>query len=386
MPDKHARLSASGAYRWMHCPPSANLEAELKEETSSYAEEGTAAHELAEIKLRLFSDPKSRRLKNRIKKARLSEFYNEEMESATDDYVNAVIEKFNEAKTRSSDAMLIIEKKVDLGEWIPGGFGTADAIIISDGLIEVIDLKYGKGVQVSAEDNPQTRLYGVGACYILDYLYEIDDVQMTIIQPRLDSISSEFISLHDLYEWAYGPLQEAAHTAAAGGGEFAAGSWCKFCKARYTCRARAEENLRLAEYEFAKPPMLEPEEIADILGRAAELKAWASDVEKHALYQAENHGVKYPGWKLVEGRSTRKYSDEQAVIGALRDAGYSEEEIYQKKLQGITAMQKMLGKKQMKELLGELIIKPAGKPTLVIESDKRPEISGVESAQKDFEE
>jgi hypothetical protein len=381
----------------MACTPSAALEAELQqlaeelgaeEETSTFAEEGTAAHELAEIKLRLFLEPKSRKLKNRLKEARLSSYYCNEMEEATDLYVNHIIEAYNEATSfsDSGDAVLLVEQRLDFSPWVPGGFGTGDALIIADQQIDVIDLKYGKGIPVSADRNPQMRLYALGAVHTYGMLYDLTDVQMTIFQPRLDSVSIDIESVSELLRWAENTVKPLAQKADAGEGEFVPGDHCRWCAARFTCRARAEKNLELAQYEFAAPPELSIDEIAGILQQAEALQSWVKDIQSYALDQAEKHGVQFPGWKLVEGRSVRKIADEASVVGALRDEGFSDEDIYTMKLAGLTAFGKLLGKKKMEELLGPYIIKPPGKPTLVPEQDKRPEISSVDSARNDFKE
>ena len=390
MPDVHAKLSASGAHRWMHCTPSVLLEQEItagkEEETSSFAEEGTAAHELAEIKLRLSVEPQSRKLKGRLKKARESEYYNSEMEEATDLYVNHVIEAYNEAKafSDSGDAVLLIEERLDFSPWVPDGFGTGDALIIADSTIDVIDLKYGKGIKVSAEANPQMRLYALGALHTYGALYDIDTVGMTIFQPRLDHVSTDAMDAKALLAWAQITVKPLAEMADKGEGEYVPGDHCRWCAARFTCRARAQKNLEVAAYEFRDPPELSQEEIADILSKAVDLQSWVSDVQSYALEQAERHGVKFPGWKLVEGRSTRKYSDEQAIEETLIAMGYKSEEIFNMKLKGITDMTKLLGKKTTENLIGQYIVKPAGKPTLVPESDKRKELSSAASAAEDF--
>jgi hypothetical protein len=391
MPGVHAKLSASGASRWMACPPSVELEAEIRskhknEETSVYAEEGTAAHELAEAKLRLYLEPKSRKLKAELKKARASSWYNEEMEEATTRYVDKVIELYHDALKSSDDALLLVEQRLDFSPWVPEGFGTGDAVIIGDGRLRVCDLKYGKGVPVSAEGNPQARLYGLGAYYTYEAVYDIDGVETWIIQPRLDAVSSELISASDLLQWATDEVVPKAQLAAEGAGEFTPGSHCRWCAAKATCRARTEANLMMASYEFAPPATLDTDEIAVVLSKAEELQAWAKDLQAYALEQAEKHGVKFAGWKLVEGRSVRTIEDEAAVIGALRDEGFTDDDIYTRKLAGLTAYGKLLGKKTLETLLGPYIIKPPGKPTLVPEADKRPEISSAASAAVDFEE
>lgn len=384
----HAILSASGAYRWMNCTPSARLEQQFPNNTSTYAEEGTFAHALAELKL-------SRQIANSLRpsvfKKRLAEMqkhplYSTGLEDYVDQYVALVGERFMAAKNACADTLVLLEQRLDFSQWVPGGFGTGDVVLISDQVIEVIDLKYGKGVPVSADNNPQTRLYGLGALNTFSSLYDFDRVRMTIIQPRLDSISTEEMLFDDLVSWAHHVLAPKAELAHTGEGEFCAGDHCKFCRAKATCRARAEANLALARYEFAEPSLLSNEEVAEILAQADQLKAWVTDLQGYALDQAENHGVTFAGWKLVEGRSVRKYADIDAVAAALLGAGYLEEQIYEKSLYGITAMEKALGKKEFGVLLSDLVIKPGGKPVLVPQTDKRPEINSVQSAINDFKE
>ena len=385
----HAILSPSGAHRWMHCPPSAQLEKRFPDERSDYAAEGTFAHRVADLRL---SRAIANTLKPSIYKKQLAElkkdsWYSTALEEYVEAYVAQVTEIFLTAKKQCKDTLVLLEQRLDFSEWVPGGFGTGDVVIISDDTLEVIDLKYGKGVPVSAEDNPQTRLYGLGAIRTYQMLYDFSKVRMTIIQPRLDSISTEELTVNELLVWAYGEVKPKAALANAGEGEFCAGDHCRFCRARATCRARAEHNMELAKYDFQDAFLLTPSEIAEILGKAEELVRWASDVKEHALDQAINHGEKFPGWKLVEGKSNRKYSDEEAVAQTLIKADYKEDAIYKpKELLGITALEKEVGKKKFSQLLGELIIKPSGKPTLVPESDKRPEINSTDAAKADFSE
>ena len=383
---KHAILSASGAYRWLACPPSARLEEQFAETTSTYAEEGTLAHGIAEQKLRfLLKQISAQDYAQALQIFEKNEFYSASMLDYIETYTSIVMEKVNEAKARSADAVVLLEQKLDFSDWVPEGFGTGDVVVISDGVLEIIDLKYGKGVPVAAEDNAQMRLYALGALATFDSLYDIKTVRMTIVQPRLDSISSDEIPAETLYWWADTELIKRAQLAWEGKGEFQAGEHCRFCRARYTCRARAEANLELAKMEFKKPELLTDEEIGEVLKQADELKAWVSDVFDYALVQARDHGKKFPGWKLVEGRSVRQYADEDTVAKKLTEAGYKEEQIYEKKLWGITAMEKLLGKALFNELLGGLVIKPPGKPTLVPEADKRPEINSIAAAMADFQ-
>ena len=382
---KHAVLSASSAYRWLACPPSAQLEEQFEETTSTYAEEGTLAHSIAERKLRfLLKQISAQDYAQALQIFEKNEFYSASMLDYIESYTSIVMEKVNEAKARSADAVVLLEQKLDFSDWVPEGFGTGDVVIISDGVLEIIDLKYGKGVPVSAEDNAQMRLYALGALATFDSLYDIQTVRMTVVQPRLDSVSSDEITAEMLYWWADTELIKRAQLAWEGKGEFQAGEHCRFCRARFNCRARAEANLELAKMEFKKPELLTDEEISEVLKQADELRAWVSDVFDYALVQARDHGKKFKGWKLVEGRSVRQYADEGKVAETLLKAGYKEEQIYEKKLWGITAMEKLLGKTLFNELLGDLVIKPAGKPTLVPESDKRPEINSITAAVADF--
>jgi len=381
----HAVLSASGAHRWIECPPSARLEQQFPDEPSPYAEEGTVAHALAEVRLKQALGERVR-VPARVTK---SEYYSQSpaMEEHIAGYVTLVMERINAHRTCTPDPLIMFEQRLDFSRWVPEGFGTGDVVIVSDLGVEVIDLKYGQGVPVSAEGNPQLRLYGLGAYDAFGALYDLNRVFMTIVQPRLDHITTEELAVSALLEWAEEVIVPAARLAAEGKGEFRAGEHCRFCRARAVCRARAEANLELARFDFAKPDTLSPEEIAEILTQLErDFLAWASDIQAYALDQAVNHGIKFPGWKLVEGRSNRKYSDEEAVKAVLRGAGYTDDQILRMDLKGITDIEKLLGKKRFGELLADYVIKPAGKPTLVPESDKRPEISTASNAAADFAE
>ena len=383
----HAILSASGSERWLACPPSARLEQEFENTTSQYAEEGRYAHTLAELHLQHFLGTLTKRqLNTRLKKLKENDFYSQEMDDYIQAYIDIAIEKINTARARSEDALIFIEQRLDFSSWVPEGFGTGDLVLIADGAVEVVDLKYGKGVSVSAIENTQMRLYGLGAYYTFDMLYDIRTVCMTIVQPRLDSISTEECSAEELLSWGKNVVKPKAQLAFEGKGEYAAGDHCQFCRARHTCRTRAATNLELAKYDFQDPPLLSDEETADVLSRAIELQSWASDVQTYALEQARDHDKKWPGWKLVEGRSNRQYVDKGTAAKALQAAGYKEDDIFEKVLLGITAMEKLLGKKRFAELLtkAELVVKPPGKPTLVPENDKRAELDPLASAKEDF--
>jgi hypothetical protein len=385
----HALLSASGSKRWLSCPPSAQLEKQLPEQKSEYAEEGTFAHALAELKLgrAVANNIRPSVYKKKLAEMKNNPLYSTSMEEYIEQYATQVFERLMKARKNCSDALILLEQRLDFSEWVPEGFGTGDVVIIADNILEIIDLKYGKGVPVSAIDNPQTRLYGLGCIANYSMLYDFDTIRMTIIQPRLDSISTEEMTVDELLKWAEEYVKPRAALAIAGEGELAAGDHCQFCRAKFTCRKRAEANLEMAKYDFQDPFLLTVEEIAEILAKADELQKWAKDVQDYALDQASNHGVKFPGWKLVEGRSNRKYVDENAVIDKLKAEGYPEEVFYApRKIWGITEMEKVLGKKLFEKHLRGLVIKPAGKPVLVPESDKRPELSSVASAQADFKE
>ena len=373
MPNKHALLSASSAYRWLACPPSALLSAKYEDTSSSYAQEGTAAHALAEYKVlkalgRKADDPTEN-----------LDYFNEEMDEATDAYAGYVLEQVAEAKKATTDPIVLVEQRVDFSTYVPDGFGTADALIIADDKLSITDLKYGQGVLVEADHNPQLMCYALGAYEMFSALYDIETVSMTIFQPRRDSVSVFEMKASDLLDWAENTLKPKAELAAEGKGDFTAGEHCRFCKAKADCRARAEANLALARYDFALPPTLTDADIEAILPLLDELTSWAEDIKAYALTRAVA-GKEWHGYKLVAGRSNRKYVNEDVVAKKVSDAGFNP---YEEKLLGITAMTKLLGKNRFEELLSSLIEKPQGKPTLVPESDKRP---AMNSAKEDFKE
>ena len=370
---KHAVLSASSSERWLNCPPSARLCEAYEDKGSDYAAEGTDAHALAEARLKqALGIPTEDPVENLT-------WYNAEMEDCAQGYAAYVVELLETAKQTCSDPVVMIEQRVDFSRWVPGGFGTGDCICIAEGLLNIVDLKYGAGIEVSADHNPQMMLYALGALEIFDGIYDIDAVRMTIYQPRKSNISIFEMSKDALLTWADTELTEKARLAYEGQGNFSCGEWCRFCKAKAECRERAIYNLRLAQYDFLNPALLQDEEIADILGRIDALTSWASDVKEYALQQAIS-GKEWTGWKLVEGRSNRKYTSEADVAAAVESVGLDP---YERKVLGVTAMQKLLGKTRFEELLSPYIEKPQGKPTLVLESDKRP---AMNTAKNDFME
>ncbi|EPF1982464.1 DUF2800 domain-containing protein [Listeria monocytogenes] len=389
MPEIHAKLSASGSSRWLNCTPSIALEAKFPEQRDGgvFAQEGTLAHSFAELLLQKFNDEVTKaeyaRKLNRLKKNSL---YDASMIDHVEVYTTIVIEKFQEAHAADKNAVLSIEQQLDYSEYARGGFGTGDAVIVGNGVVEIIDLKYGKGVPVSAKENSQLMLYGLGAYNAFELDYDLHTVRMTIVQPRLDDVTEFEMEVSDLLDWAENVVKPAALLADAGKGELNPGPWCKFCRARSICKARAEANLALTSYDFKDPRLLQPHEIAKVLGQVAELKSWVEDVKSFALKEAESRGIEFPGWKLVEGRSNRRYADAEMVQAMLELEGYSEEELLSKKLISLTDMEKLIGKKQVSAILGDLIEKPAGKPTLVVETDKRQAVKLKSDATDDFAE
>ena len=374
MPPKgHAILSASSSERWLNCPPSARLCEAYEDKGSDYTAEGTDAHTLCEFRLKqALGMPTEDPIEN------LS-WYNEEMEECAAGYADYVVELLETAKLTCSDPVIMIEQRVNFSRWVPDGFGTADCIVIADGVMNICDYKHGKGVEVSAAANPQMMLYALGALEIFDGIYDIDTVRMTIFQPRKANVSVYEMEKADLLEWADTDLTQKAKLAYEGQGDFRCGEWCRFCKAKAECRERAAANLELARYDFQTPALLDDEEIAVILGKVDALTAWASDVKEYALQRAIS-GKEWTGWKLVEGRSNRKYTNDAVVAATVENAGFDP---YERKVLGVTAMQKMLGKSRFEELLAPYIEKPQGKPTLVPESDKRP---AMNTAKNDFME
>lgn len=373
----HAFLSPSASHRWLMCPPSAKLNAALPDQTSPYAKQGTDAHELCAY---LVEKALGRDVKDPTENL---DYYDEEMQMCAEGYTEFVMQELELARQTCLDTEVLVEQKVDFSKWVEGGKGTADCILLSDGTAEIIDYKNGLGVMVSSESeefggNPQLMCYSLGVIDMFDGIYNIDTIRMAIYQPRRDNLSVYEMSKADLLKWADEVLAPTAALAMKGEGEFKAGSHCQFCKCKATCRKRAEFNLEMAQYDFAMPDTLEDHEVEAILMKVDQLTSWADDVKEYALNQALQ-GKEYENFKVVEGRSVRKYTDEDAVAFAVKDAGFDP---YEKKLLGITAMTSLLGKKKFEDLLGGMIMKPPGKPTLVPKSDKRPAMKNT--AQEDF--
>lgn len=384
----HALLSASGSSRWINCTPSAKLEEKYgKQTTSVYAQEGTLAHEISELYIKhdILHSIDAEEFSHQLEMLMENELFNEEMLSVIPIYVDYCASEYKSAKSQNSEAIMEIEQKLDLTEYVPESFGTADCIIISDGTIEVIDLKYGKGVPVYADANRQLMLYGLGALRKFDVMYDIQNIKLTIVQPRINNISTWQISVKDLMHWAETELKPAAKLAFEGKGEIKAGSWCKFCSVKNKCKALAEQQLEIAKYEFKKPEFLSDDEISDILKRAHKFIEWINSIEEYAQTEAYNGNKVWPGFKVVEGISRRKWVDEEKVIDTLysRFPELSDDQIFDTKLVSISQIEKLLGKKTVQEKLGDVIIKPQGKPTLVPDTDKRPSI-GIEDAINDF--
>ena len=371
----HSVYPPSSAKRYMNCTPALKLEQQFEDEQSPYAEEGSAGHALAEHLIK-------KHLKKRSKRP-VSDYYTDELVEAVDEYVGYCIGQIEAAKQECSDPVFEVERRTDISRHIEGCFGTADMVIVTDHKIHVIDLKLGKGVMVDAEHNEQLMIYGLGILDFYEILYDIETVALTIVQPRLEHLSTWEISVEDLKKWAKEELEPKARMALDGEGEFRAGDHCRFCKARFTCRARAEEYLKLARMEFAEPALLSDDEIAEVLLKADTLKKWAEEIYAYAQNEAVVNHRQWPGFKLVLGKSNRKYTDENEAAEAAKKAGYTD--IYKTSLIGITDMEKLMGKKKFSEILGSLVYKPEGKVTLVPESDKREAVKTA-TAEADFKE
>ena len=388
----HAILAPSSAHRWLACPPSAQLEAQFPDTQSESAAEGSFAHEWAEIHLRSFLGElqgeklhkEVERLKSQKNRYHKDETYwNPNLEDYVEEYTSTVINHFLEAQENDRGAALLLEQRLDFQEWVPEGFGRGDAVILADGTMEILDLKYGRNVAVTAVGNPQLRLYALGAYQELSCLYDIQNVTMTIVQPRNGGVSTETLTAKELLAWGES-IKPIAVIAMKGKGEFKAGEHCLFCRAKNRCKALAEYQMSIAKDDFDDPDQLSDEEVAEVIRRVDDFVKWANSVKDYALSEAINNNKKWPGWKLVEGKSRRAISDTDKAAEILAKEGIAEDKIWKpKELQGITNLEKAVGKKKLGTLLADVIVKPAGKPTLVPEDDPREEWN---AAKNDFDE
>ena len=372
MPEVHARFSPSSAERLIHCPPSLVLGEECGPEDNSteYTAEGTEAHTLCEYLLKSALGEKLKDPRPGLK------YYSAEMEECANGYKDEVLSIYEQLRLSDPETLISVEQRVGFTEYVKDAFGTSDCIMLGNGHMYVIDYKHGKGVPVSAEGedgngNAQLKCYGLGAYLAFSPLYEIEEITLVVYQPRISNYSEYTLSPEELLKWAESELKPSAEQALRGEGEYACGSWCRFCKAKAVCRKRAEENLALARYDFAPPASLEEDEINEILGKLEELKSWAEDVKEYAMQKALS-GYVWANWKLVEGRSNRAFTDEEEAARVFEEAGYDP---YEKRLKSLTAMETAMGKKRFREVMGGLVMKPQGKPTLVARSDKREEIT-----------
>lgn len=383
MPTQHALLSASSAHRWLHCTGSPLLEKEFPDTTSVYAQEGTLAHELCELKLKKYTTvmPKGTytRAHNKIMK---SELWQNEMESTSEIYLEYVKEIMLACEIAPA---VLIEKRVDFSRYVPEGFGTADCLILAGDTLHVIDYKHGKGVVVDAGHNPQMMLYALGAMDELSLLYRFKSVHMVIVQPRVNNISEFTMTADELNEWGETFVKPKAEAAMSGNGEFEAGDWCRFCRAKQQCKTRYESNDSLYPElsERHDPRLITLDELGEYLKRGKDMAAWLEDMKEYALSESLA-GADVPGWKAVEGRGSRAFTDTDEAVDALIKNGIDESVLYERRVLTLAQMEKAVGKKAFNELVGDLVVKNPGKPTLVEESDKRPRITNQPTAADVF--
>lgn len=383
MPTQHALLSASGAHRWLHCTGSPLLEKDFPDSTSVYAQEGTLAHELCELKLKKYTTvmPKGTytRAHNKIMK---SELWQNEMEMTSDAYLEYVIDIILSYKIAP---VVLIEKRVDFSRYVPEGFGTADCLILAGDTLHVVDYKHGKGVVVDADHNPQMMLYALGAMSELSLLYRFKFVHMTIVQPRVNNISEFTLTADELTEWGEMVVKPKAEAAISGKGEFEAGDWCRFCRAKQQCKTRYEANDSLYPElsERHDPRLITLAELGKYLKRGKDMAAWLEDMKEYALSESLA-GAEVPGWKAVEGRGSRAFTDTDEAVDTLIKNGIDESVLYERRVLTLAQMEKAVGKKAFGELVGDLVVKNPGKPTLVEESDKRPKITNQPTAADVF--
>lgn len=383
MPTQHALLSASSAHRWLHCTGSPLLEKEFPDTTSVYAKEGTLAHELCELKLKKYTTvmPKGTytRAHNKIMK---SELWQNEMESTSETYLEYVKEIMLSCEIAPA---VLIEKRVDFSRYVPEGFGTADCLILAGDTLHVVDYKHGKGVVVDADHNPQMMLYALGAMSELSLLYRFKSVHMVIVQPRVNNISEFTMTADELIEWGESVVKPKAEAAMSGKGEFEAGDWCRFCRAKRQCKTRYESNDSLYPELSAQhdPRLITLDELGEYLKRGKDMAAWLEDMKEYALSESLA-GADVPGWKAVEGRGSRAFTDTDEAVDTLIKNGIDESVLYERRVLTLAQMEKAVGKKAFGDLVGDLVVKNPGKPTLVEESDKRPRITNQPTAADVF--
>ena len=377
---EHAILSPSASHRWLKCTSAPSLEMEFPDETTTYAEEGTLAHAICEAKLHeLLGEctAKEYYLKENGKDWTEHELYKPEMEDTSDYYRDVVAQKLVEQRKHTPDTQLLIEVRLDFSTWLPKGFGTADAVIVANKHIDIIDYKHGKGVKVESERNPQMMIYALGACELFGFDYGLDEVTMTIVQPRINNTSTWDIPYTALAKWGEEVLRPKAEEAFGGTlgcvTNTAVGEWCRFCKAKHACKARANAALELIEQ--GDPRTLSPKEISELLAKAKAVEDWCKDINEYAL-GLMLQGTEIEGYKVVEGRSTRKIADEKALLQALKNAGYEEGMFYKpQELVTLTEMERLVGKKAFAAISEGYIERPKGKPTIALASDKRERFS-----------
>jgi hypothetical protein len=382
----HALLSPSSASRWLECPPSARLESSRPDKAGEAADEGTLAHKLSELLISLELGLITKTIFNKeFKKVESNKLYTESMLEYCDQFCVFVMQQYHDAKVNTVDAHIQLEQRLDMTDYVPEGYGTGDVIIVSDQYVEIIDLKYGKGILVEATDNKQMMLYGLGALKHTELLFDPKIVRMTIYQPRIDNYSTWEIAVDKLKRWAENTLTTQAQLAWAGEGDFKPGAHCHFCKVKTTCKANADYQMELAKYEFSDPSELSHKELADIFLRASSFKNWINAVEADMLSAALNDGIKYPGLKLVQGRSNRTITEQEKVTKILAKAFDEDDYLSPRKLLGITVLEKNIGKKELNQKIGKYVLKPEGKPTLVSAKDNRAEYHSTDAAVKDFQ-
>lgn len=383
MPTQHALLSASGAHRWLHCTGSPLLEKDFPDSTSVYAQEGTLAHELCELKLMAYTGEITKRkltsMKNKLMK---SELWQPEMEGTSEAYLDYVKDI---TMSYTVKPVILTEKKVDFSQYVPEGFGTADCLILAGDTLHVVDYKHGKGVVVDADHNPQMMLYALGAMSELSLLYRFKFVHMTIVQPRVNNISEFTMTADELIEWGETIVKPKAEAAMSGKGEFEAGDWCRFCRAKQQCKTRYESNDSLYPELSAQhdPRLITLAELGEYLRRGRDMAAWLEDMKEYALSESLA-GADVPGWKAVEGRGSRAFTDTDEAVDTLIKNGIDESVLYERRVLTLAQMEKAVGKKAFGEIVGNLVVKNPGKPTLVEESDKRPRITNQPTAADVF--